>query len=205
MPLRTRFSTVSLAVAGSLWLAALAAGLSKMSRYESTAGVSGEAPPVWPAACHLSRDPARPTLVVVAHPKCLCFAATLESLAQLLARSPGSATVHVLFFKPAEAGEDWAQTAAWRKACAIPGVIVSTDDASNQAHSFGCATAGDAVFYDAAGRLRFHGGLTASRGEPGECAGTEALQALLGGASADFVQTPVFGCSLSRANRTPAK
>lgn len=197
-PHHRRIATASLVAGGALWLAALAGGLTSLSRYENTAGVSGDAPTRWPAASHLYRAQGRPTLVVVAHPKCPCFAASLESLAQLLARHPDRVTVHVIFFKPTEAGEDWAQTTAWRTASAVPGVIVSTDDESKQAHLFGCETAGDAVYYDAAGSLRFHGGLTAARGEAGACAGTEALDALLGGGGADGVRTPVFGCPLSR-------
>jgi hypothetical protein len=178
------------------WVAALAVGSAMLHRYQSTPGVSGQAPQTWPEGTHLHREPGHATLIMVAHPKCPCVKASFEELALLMAHHPVGVDVHVLFFKPTEAGGDWSQTSAWRAAAAIPGVQVSTDDASDQAHLFGCETAGDTVFYDADGRLCFHGGITASRGESGDNAGRRSLEALLQGKSALQARTEVFGCSL---------
>ena len=189
---------------GFLWLAAVVAGTGLMLRFQNTPGRSAEAPPVWPEESRLHREPGTSTLILVAHPKCPCLGASLEELARLLAQSPARVTAHVVFFKPAEAGDDWPQTAAWRAAAAIPGVTVSTDDAGDQARLFGCETAGDTVFYDARGRLRFHGGITASRGEAGDNAGRTALDALLRGESPPQVRTPVFGCPLLTAGSNAA-
>ena len=181
------------------WVAALAVGSAMLHRYQNTPGGSGQAPQTWPEGARLHREPGHGTLVMVAHPKCPCLQASLEELARLMAHHPPGVDVHVLFFKPTESGVEWSQTSAWRTAAAIPGVQVSTDDASDQAHLFGCQTAGETVFYDATGHLLFHGGITASRGESGDNAGRRSLEALLEGKSALQARTDVFGCSLFAA------
>ena len=134
-----------------------------MHRYDNTPGSAGQAPAGWPAASRIQRTPGQATLVMVAHPKCPCTRATLEELTALMAQSTGKVTAHVLFFKPADAGDEWAQTALWRTAAAIPGVTVSADAGGVEAKRFGGETSGDTFLYNADGRLAFHGGITAAR------------------------------------------
>jgi hypothetical protein len=112
-------------------------------------------------------------------------------------QNPGQVTAYVLFAKPERTQDDWTQTALWRTAAAIPGVIVSVDEASAEATRFGGETSGDVLLYDARGRLTFHGGITAARGQVGASAGHTALTALLAGHPASQTRTPVFGCALN--------
>jgi hypothetical protein len=81
-------------------------------------------------------------------------------------------------------------------ASAIPGVTVMRDAEGAEARAFHGATSGDIMLYGAAGQLLFHGGITASRGQIGPSAGSQALAALLQGQPALQTRTPVFGCSL---------
>jgi hypothetical protein len=78
----------------------------------------------------------------------------------------------------------------------IPGVTVHLDDAGREARLFASMTSGETLLFDAEGRLKFHGGITASRGHSGDNAGRDALEALLRGQASQQVITPVFGCSL---------
>jgi hypothetical protein len=56
------------------------------------------------------------------------------------------------------------------------------------------------ILYDAAGRLRFSGGITAARGHAGDNLGRSAIVELLEGDSPTATATPVFGCSLLEAH-----
>jgi hypothetical protein len=78
---------------------------------------------------------------------------------------------------------------------ALPRVhTVITNDETEMAR-FGARTSGYVAAYDAAGRLRFSGGITGSRGHQGDNAGRETLIAVL--TSADRTGThAVFGCAL---------
>jgi len=120
-------------------------------------------------------------------------------LALLMAHCQGSVNAYVIFFKPAKSTEDWALTDLWRAATVIPGVTVLQDDAGFEARQFRTETSGDTVLYSAGGHLLFHGGLTISRGHSGDNAGRSALQILLHDQSPQETQTPVFGCSLFKA------
>jgi hypothetical protein len=181
---------------GGLWLALLGVGMGAILRYEFTAGAAGQAPAQWPVASVVHREPGQATLIMFAHPKCPCTRASVEELAELLAENSGPLTAHVLFLKAVNTGDDWTQTSLWRTAAAIPGVKVSLDERGAEAARFGSETSGDVVLYNAAGRLAFHGGITAARGHFGANAGRNAVSTLLAGTPAPQTRTPVFGCSL---------
>jgi hypothetical protein len=71
------------------------------------------------------------------------------------------------------------------------------DDADGaESRRFGAAASGHVVAYDAAGRLRFHGGVTASRGHEGDNAGADALVAILRGGKPAITSAPTFGCAI---------
>ena len=53
--------------------------------------------------------------------------------------------------------------------------------------------------YDTSGKLRFHGGITASRGHAGDNRGRQAVVALARGETSDRAETPAFGCMLHGA------
>src|SRR5262245_64357250 len=68
------------------WIAAAAVGLVLLMGYDTTPGLAAAAPVTWPADSHISRDPARPTLVMLAHPRCDCTKASIGELAEIIDR-----------------------------------------------------------------------------------------------------------------------
>ncbi len=70
------------------------------------------------------------------------------------------------------------------------------DRDGRDARLFDAHTSGQALLYDASGRLVFKGGITASRGGYGQNAGADAILALTAGVVPKRSLTPVFGCSL---------
>jgi hypothetical protein len=142
------------------------------------------------------RTQIRPTLLVMAHPRCPCTGATIEELARIMDSAQGALNARVYFYKPAGASDAWTQTPLWHSASRIPGVQVAADVDGRNAHRFGAATSGQAMLYGADGGLQFSGGLTDSRGHSSVSAGGRAILALLSQPKAELVTTPVYGCSL---------
>src|SRR5260370_7085742 len=133
-----------------------------LMRYKNAPGATASAPAQWPAESRLSRSPERPTLVVLAHPRCPCTRASLSELSKLVARLPGQLTVYVLFVRPPGADVGWENTDTWRRASEIPGAVVRVDDDAREANLFGARTSGHTVVYDLAGPLLFHWGITSA-------------------------------------------
>jgi hypothetical protein len=133
---------------------------------------------------------------MLVHPQCPCSRASIEELAVLMARSRGLVNAHVLMLKPEGQPEEWAQTDLWRSAAAIPGVTVTRDDGGREADLFEASYSGHALLYDAEGRLRFNGGITAARGHSGDNAGRDAVLEVVTRGTVKRGEAPVFGCSL---------
>ena len=83
------------------WLASCAAGLWVVWAWDNKPGESARAPGRWPVETGLTRDPGRPTLVMLVHPQCTCSRASLGELAELLARARPRPQTFILFLKPA--------------------------------------------------------------------------------------------------------
>jgi len=195
---------------GLLWLVATAAGFALLARHALTPGATLEAPSSWPASAHPPRAKGRPTLVMLAHPRCPCTRASLGELSVLMEHARGQLDARVLFLQPEGTSSDWTQGPLWRAAAAIPGVTVLVDTGGEQARGFGVATSGHSLLYDAAGRLRFSGGLTGARGHRGDNPGRDAVEALLreAGGVGGSSEHAVYGCALeeppeARATHTP--
>jgi hypothetical protein len=182
-------------VCGALWLGAVGAGLTALMSYDNAPGIAADAPAGWPADSGLARDPAGPTLVMLAHPRCDCTRASLAELAELLARAPRPPRAYVVFIRPGHVPGGWEQTALWRRAVDIPGVTVIRDDDGAEARRFGVKTSGQVLLYDAAGRLQYAGGTTGARGKTGNNAGRDAILATIAGLPAEAT-LPVFGCAM---------
>jgi hypothetical protein len=180
----------------AVWLAAVSAGLGGVWAYENRPGVDATAPPRWPAASALVPATERPTLLFVAHPQCTCTRASIQELAEVLARSPQPPKTYVLFLRPAVFERGWEHTDLWRSASALPNVTVLRDDDGVEARRFGVETSGQTLLYDRTGALIFSGGITGSRAHAGENAGELALVALLTRGAAERKATSVFGCPL---------
>ena len=172
----TRYS-----VFASIWLILVVLGLGFLMRYANAPGDQGEILASWPIESRIQRSESKPTLMVFAHPKCPCTAATLEELSWIMARCQNKVDCHVLFFHPTGVGPDWAKTGNWQAADSIDGVDVAPDPQSRTASLFGVRTSGHALLYDLNGQLVFEGGITPSRGHRGDSIGRTALLSLIRG------------------------
>jgi hypothetical protein len=183
-------------VAAAIWLAAIGVGFCLMVDYQTSPGAAGVVSTHWPHASRLIRDPQRPNLLMFVHPQCPCTRASLGELAKIMTDAKGLVAAQVVLVVPPGAGEEWKTTDLWRLAGEIPGVRLVTDDNGRERERFGVETSGHVLLYDAGGELIFSGGITASRGESGENAGSSSIVELLRHEPADRSETFVFGCPL---------
>jgi hypothetical protein len=185
---------------GIVWAAAVASGMSLLWDYSLAAGAPAAAPATWPAGSALTRVAGRPTLVVLAHPRCPCTKATIAELAGLMRYGSDRMKTHVLFSVPAGSGPEWQQTELWRSAASIPGVDVTSDVDGVEARRFGALTSGQVLLYDGDDRLAFAGGITAARGHVGPSIGATTVRSVLEGRPGGQRRARVFGCALVRGN-----
>jgi hypothetical protein len=186
------------------WIAAVAFGLGSLFQYENTPGPVGVLSQEWPNT-QIERANDRPTLVMVAHPRCPCTVASVAELARIMARLQGKVAARVLLVKPNESGPDWEETSLRRSAEAIPGVKVIFDRNGVEARRFGAETSGHTFLFGADGHLLFSGGITASRGHAGDNAGESAIVALVNNQTSPQTRSLVFGCSLANPVKTDSK
>jgi len=180
----------------ALWVAALGIGFLALWRYEATPGARGGPPGQWPATSAIEPLQGVSTLVMFAHPQCVCTRASLAELARLKGRFEGRLAAYVVVLRPRDAGEEWDRSDLWDKAAGIPGVTVRRDVDGLEAERFGVFTSGHTLVYDGRGRLLFSGGLTAARGREGEAKSARQIAALLTTGKAERDVSPVFGCAL---------
>ena len=207
--MRAKTKTVlTTATLGIAWVVAVAFGLRTLLNYESAPGRVGAVARIWPATSKIRRANDRPTLIMLAHPYCPCTRASMDELAQVMARVQGKVTTYVLFYKPrgpsrtGESGLDWENTNLRRTAAQIPGVIVLSDVDGAEARRFGAETSGHTLLFDSTGRLLFNGGITGSRGHSGDNAGERAIVSLVNNHRSGRSETLVFGCSLTDRQQT---
>jgi hypothetical protein len=191
-----------LIIFGMVWLAGVTAGLAWLAAYDNAPGAPAHAPTRWPAQSRLVRDAVGPTLVLLAHPRCVCTRATLGELSELMARAHDKPKAYVVFIKPAGTAPTFDDTDLWRTAHGIPGVSVLRDEDGRETERFGAETSGQALLYDAGGTLIFGGGITGSRGHPGDNIGRASILALLNREAGARPNTSVFGCPLFSARRS---
>jgi hypothetical protein len=185
----------------AVWLIAAGGGLWVVWAYDNRPGVEADARPQWPAGSRLARATDRPTIVLLAHPRCSCTPASISELAEALARVRTPPRTYVVFLKPSAFGEGWERTALWESASKIPNVTVVRDDDGREAAQFGGATSGQTFLYDGSGVLQFSGGITRSRGHAGENPGRQALVALVERMEGASRRTRVYGCPLFASER----
>lgn len=166
-------------------------GMFAIARFDDTPGEVMPAPERWPMESSVSRSKTGPELVVFAHPFCSCTVATLHELDSL----PVKPHTTVLFFRPS-ANSKWRAERLWQMAKQLPNANVLWDDGGREAKRFGATTSGYMILYDAAGRLMFRGGVTATRGHEGDNEGlTSLISTLRSGIPAHDVSR-VFGCGI---------
>lgn len=167
-------------------------GMFAIARFDDTPGKVMPAPERWPLESSVSRSKTGPELVVFAHPFCSCTVATLHELESL----PVKPHTTVLFFRPSP-NSRWRAERLWQMAKQLPNTNVLWDEGGREARRFGAATSGYMILYDAAGRLLFRGGVTATRGHEGDNEGlTTLIETLRSGVRASHVSR-VFGCGIS--------
>lgn len=205
-------------VSATLWAAAVAAGFGVLLDFDTRPGDAGDPPATWPEDTSIARPPGTFELLMILHPHCPCSRASLTELERIAARGRGRLYVSVLLYAPAQAGEGWSDTDSRRRAEAIPGAEVILDATGAEQRRFGLRTSGHVLLYDAAGALRFSGGITAARGHEGDSMGAAAILSLVSAASpaataafepgarrAAFRTAPVFGCPLEGSDACPRR
>jgi hypothetical protein len=190
------FRRLQLCLAATLWFVGVGAGLWMLWAFDNAPGVSAHPPGTWPADTSLVRAKGRPTIVLLAHPRCSCTGATLGELAEALARARTRPKTYILFLKPDGFSNGWEQTDLWRTAASLPDVTVLRDDEGREARRFGAFTSGQTLLYDTDGVLLFSGGITGARAHAGDNAGRSALVDLLNRGQARRAASNVFGCPL---------
>jgi len=178
------------------WLGFVATGMTLVMRYDTTPGTPAAAPHMWPRESRLTLAADRPTLVMLAHPRCDCTRASLSEIAELLARTTHRPQTYIVFIRPPRTGPDWERTSVWAVAAAIPGVNVLRDDDGQEATRFGVETSGQVLLFRPDGGLAFSGGTTSARGKTGTNVGRTTLLDLLEGRTPLTSTTPVYGCPL---------
>ena len=192
-----RKKLLATALVGIAWIIGVVSGLGILLNYESTPGHVGLVPTVWPPTSRIRRLADRPTLVMLAHPRCPCTRASVAELAQIMARVQGKVYAYVLFLKPKQSLGGWTDTDLRRSAAGIRGVKVLSDVDGAEADRFGSETSGHTFLFGRDGRLLFTGGITQTRGHAGDNAGERTIESiLLNDRSPVRTNTPVFGCSL---------
>jgi hypothetical protein len=188
-----------LLLGGFVWVVLTAGGFLLLLRYKTEPGEVGAAACCWPASSQVVPVPGMANLILPAHPRCPCTAATLGELARLMTFCQGRVAAHVLFCRPAGVLPGWEKSDLWDSATAIPGVRVLADEDGAEARCFGAATSGHVFLYDAAGKLIFSGGITSARGHAGDNTGLTSIVNLLTLRQPAQIVTPVFGCPLHDA------
>jgi hypothetical protein len=179
-----------------IWLAAVCLGMGHFWSYDQKAGTPGMPPEIWPKDSQVALDPARFTLLILAHPKCPCTSATIEELSKLMTNCKGRINAYVVFVIPKSAPNDWYKADLWSSAGIIPGVKTIVDRDGAEASRFQAYTSGQALLYNPQGQLAFRGGITQSRGHIGDNAGRSAIEAIVNTGKIETDHTVVFGCPL---------
>lgn len=192
---------VHLGLAVALWLGVAGVGffallahahrpgeVASPAQLDALEGVAKSEPGVW-------------HVVMGVNPNCPCSHASVAQLAHLERRFRERLRAVVLtthggrVLDPQEA----TRSASWLHE--HPALRVVDDAQGTACRAAGIKTSGAVVLYDPAGRPRFWGGITPSRGHVGPCTGLEAAAALVEGRLPPATTAPAYGCALA----TPAE
>ncbi len=161
-----------------LALVVLSALWATIMRYETTPGRPADAP----------RHGRPNRFMVFVHPHCPCSRSTLGVLSEVLRKAP-HLRCELVFVCPPGAPSGWERDDLWDQARALQGATLIVDHEARLATAMGVHTSGQALLYDARGRLLYSGGLTLGRGTE-----SPALAQLV--ILPTPHDTPVFGCPL---------
>ncbi len=193
-------------VVALLWIGIVVAGFRTLMKYEGQPGAAASPPSQWLASVPFELDPALPTLVLFAHPRCPCTRATLGELDRILAAADGRLRTHVVFYTDPALGSDWHHSELWDQATGMDGVLVHEDPHGELAQRFGALTSGQVFLYAPGGALVFQGGITGGRGRAGDSIGSRDVLALIQDPTAEPpAACDVFGCALTSTNTLPSE
>ena len=193
---RQRAVIATLAALGLFWVTGIAVGMKALYDHSGTPGAAAEAPASWPLSSDVALDTKRPTLVMLAHPRCPCTRASISELAVLMTRARGQLSAHVMFAQPVGTDTNFALGPLFESARAIPGVKVHVDPGGRLGARFGARTSGQVVVYGTDGRLLFAGGITPARAHQGDNAGVDRVLTIARNGKAERSVSSVFGCGL---------
>jgi hypothetical protein len=214
LPVRESFSTtpdsgarqrdpVWLYVAIVAWLAAVVVSWFVPLAYEFQVepGSAAIARSYWPADSSLVRSPDEATAIFFMHPMCPCTRASLTELERAWshrneATTNGAVQLIVVATVPKSATQDWLTSDTVERSKNLSGATFVVDVEGREAERFGVTTSGTLMWFDAAGRRLYLGGLTASRGHEGANLGSDCFRQLLAGHAGREAVLPVFGCRL---------
>lgn len=196
-PKQARSVSRALTAALVVWTVAVAAGFWALWSYASSPGRLDNPPESWPAESLVPHTAGRWTLVMFVHPRCPCTQASLAELERLQARSAGLIDLRIVSLLPPGTDSDWSDTPLSRRAALLPGALLFTDTDGHESRRFHAHTSGETLLYNPAGRLAYHGGITAARGHEGDNPGSDAIASLVSGGDAPTT-CPAFGCPLFR-------
>jgi len=170
--------------------------VSRMWRYEATAGPHTSLAATWPATSAIPRPNGKQMIIMFAHPRCPCTRATLHELLRIVSRARVSVKVYIVFYSPPNASAEWKGGELYELARSIPGAIVSTDVGGVESRRFQATTSGQTLLFSSNAQLLFTGGITAARGHDGDNDGEDALLSLISGGHSGQVEYPVYGCAI---------
>jgi len=184
------------AVLGAAWIASVAVVFHTWMDYEHDPGRSGEIRSDWPAESSLNFDAENGTLVVFLHPYCPCSEKGMKKLERILTLGSNKPTCHFLFSTIVGDNNVESDSNNWQMAQALSPEGTQIDAEALEGGRFGANTSGLVVFYDAAGRLRFSGGITSERGGEQSNSFERLLAEAISGTDFPLIYTPVYGCPL---------
>lgn len=200
--LRT-WSMRALQIAAALaWVTAVGIGMQRMWDYETAAGPALPSPHRWPGSALVLPQPGKATLIMFVHPRCTCTPASLQEMQAVVALTTTPVTSWVLLLKPQGIDGEWSTGAVAEVVRRIPNARLLPDKDGIEAARFGAETSGHVVLYDAAGQLRFSGGVTERRGIAGDNQARRAVLAALNGTANGFEERAVLGCGLRDRGRS---
>ena len=185
-------------IACVLWCGVIAFGYASLLRYSFGVGNASPAPRTIPSSLAGFGTAGRPQLFVALHPRCPCSRATVRELAKILTRAANATETTVFMYKPGKESDSWMDGVLLQE-CRRMNCQIRPDPNGQLAASLGSFTSGRVVLYDGHGKLRYHGGITGSRGHEGDNAGERAVIEILQGRRESQKSLPVFGCAIEEA------
>src|SRR5262245_23838205 len=111
------------------WALAIVIGFWSLVKYEVSPGRAAAAGIDWPSTGELVLAHGQPTLIMAVHPECPCSKASMEDLAELVARYPNRLNCYILFVPVGPiTADDCRKSDLWAAAAAISDVKPLVDN-----------------------------------------------------------------------------